>query len=746
MGAMNQLPTFRMPPPVYGHDTLPDPARREAEEPGDEEHRLQRRVQSALRAVRRRWWYPALGVAAALAFMPLFALIKPPQYQVSGLVQLGMYDLKMLNPWERRSTINSAFFLTHRELLSSNAVVEDAMRRMGVAPDSSVDLQEQREAFMEQVVITPLEDTFLVEVSAHGPDGEQAARRVNALLDAFIPFTNQYIGTLDVEEEEIAAKERLILAKYREVEQRQQEFFREVGSIRFEERRAGLIQSQDTIRLRLTELQLEGARAEAELDRRRRRLARFDDADVSLEQLTGLFGEGEGLPPERRQQLADLRARLQHLRATINPKKLAQVPEYELLEARVQAEAQVARDELHDKAKASLESQTEQLRTLAHYEQKVREELDETSKELARIDELETRYRTILREVEWYDRELEETRGQLRQMQSRIEGDATKMQASIVQRADVPLSPQPSLTTSKAAALLLFACGLGVLMALGRDVLDDTVAAADDVKHLGLPVLGRVPHLDPSQGDELTHLRESLPATEAFGLILTNLTAATGGLRGALLVTSGDPSVGKTLVSIKLAASLARAGERTLLIEADLRRPRVQEVLGLEHPSGLSDVLAGLRPFAEAIQPTEFVGLSLLPSGPSPLNATDLLLGGQFQKVIAAGLAEYDHVIVDAPPAPRLADTSLMARHVQGVLHVIRPGVSSRRNTLAAIRQVQVVGARNVGLVLSDVGEGEGASPFAPNPGRDFAALRRPPVATAPANAGQEPARGDGPA
>lgn len=176
------------------------------------------------------------------------------------------------------------------------------------------------------------------------------------------------------------------------------------------------------------------------------------------------------------------------------------------------------------------------------------------------------------------------------------------------------------------------------------------------------------------------------------------------GLRGgAIVVTSGMPQEGKTFTSIQLAVVLAQTHTPTLLIEGDLRRPRVQSILGTLHKRGLSDVLAGLATLEETCQETDFEGLHLLPSGTCPPNPTDLLARGRFDQVLQAALERYQSVVIDSPPVLGMADTSLLASHARGVLFVVRLNESRRRGVRSALEQIRASGAETAGLVVNGV-------------------------------------------
>lgn len=648
-------------------------------------------------AFRRRWWVPALCALVGLLALVAHALLRPPEYVAKGLVQLGMFAADQFDRSGRGSPMQQVFE-THRQLLTSHAVVEDAIRRSGVELAQGPARREQRTLFLKGLTITPQVGTFLVEVEARDREPRRVVQKVNALMDAFIPFTNEFLNErLARRERQLREREELVLNQRQEVKTRLDKFYERVGAGQqgFQTRRQNLLQAHQQLLERQTGLHLETATAQTDKERLTRFLVDVK-SEVEVELLAGRLG-GEGRLRQNT-RLDDLKVKLRDMERTLQPGNpvLAETREQLALER------EAFRAELRDEAQAMLAEREERERTLVSEATKLQKGVEEFTSELSRLDLQEGEYRTIATELEWYDKELESTRSELRSVQS--VGKGGDAGALIVNRAELPTEAEPRFKPINFAFLTALAFGFGLVLVVAWDHLDDTIRREDDALLLGLPIIGRVPHLDLRTLDEKAHLQGSTWTSEAFGLIRTNLTVAAGGIhKGAILVTSGTPRDGKSFVSANLATSLGRTGGRTLVIEADLRRPRLQKVFGTSYDEGLSDVLAGLRELGDVVQKTDFEGVDLLPAGPCPLNPADLLLRGQFDQLMRAALERYDHVIVDAPPARPLADTSLMAPYVKGVVHVTRINSSRRRLAAGAIEQIQAVGARSLGIILNDV-------------------------------------------
>ncbi|MEZ6187663.1 MAG: polysaccharide biosynthesis tyrosine autokinase [Planctomycetota bacterium] len=655
--------------------------------------------QSLLRiwyAFRLRWWVPITVAGLAIALLTVYSLAKPPEYVATGLVQLGMYAHLNEDRGLGRNE-QMAIMETHRQLLTSHRVVEEAIKNTGRELKQGSARLEQRERFLKGIEIEPRRNTFLVEVTARGRDAEDVVERVNAIMNAFVPFTNEFLsGRYELMVRQLRAREKGLLEDLQKARREETDFFARAGNQDFAAQRQWNRESQQQFQARLNELKIQRAQLEAEIGGLGRYLEDLEatTSDTNVEVLARRMPAGD---PITRATYDSVKERLTQAVATLN----ADSPEVITLTRRLETERAAFLGDLKREAQARIKSLRERDMTHAREEQRLRSDIDAYTAELKRLQTLEATYLEVRQEVEWYERELEATRAELRGAQALLDDDSGG--ALVINRAEIPFEAEPRFKAVMFMFVAILSFGLGLVLVVFWDHLDDTLGREEEALQLG-QILGRVPLLDFRDMDEKGHLHGSSWVSEAFGLIRTNITVAARGIhKSAILVTSGSPRDGKSFVSANLAASFMRTGGRTLIIEADMRRPRIQKILGSAHEQGLSDVLAGLRTAEEVIQTTEFEGLDILPSGPCPLNPADLLLRGQFKRVIQYAVEHYDHVVVDAPPARPLADTSLMAPYVQGVVYVVRLRSSRRRLATGAIQQMESVGARSLGLILNGV-------------------------------------------
>jgi capsular exopolysaccharide synthesis family protein len=192
-------------------------------------------------------------------------------------------------------------------------------------------------------------------------------------------------------------------------------------------------------------------------------------------------------------------------------------------------------------------------------------------------------------------------------------------------------------------------------------------------------------------------------AAEAYRAVRTNLifSHAVRELK-TLVITSSAPAEGKTLTSCNLAAAFAQQGLRVLLVDCDLRKSRVHRVFGLPREPGLTEVVLGYATEAQAIRETSVEGLSVLASGTSPPNPSELLGGVRMRALIASLRERFDLVIFDTPPTLAAADAAVLGAVVDGAVMVVRAGQTELGAAQDALHQLLTVGTRVVGCMLND--------------------------------------------
>jgi capsular exopolysaccharide synthesis family protein len=268
---------------------------------------------------------------------------------------------------------------------------------------------------------------------------------------------------------------------------------------------------------------------------------------------------------------------------------------------------------------------------------------------------------------------------------------------------DEPVSPRPLRNYGLAAVLGLMA-GLGA--AVLREILDTTIRTAEALQQVvGAPALGTVP-FDPAAKKAPLILADGAGTARAEALrqLRTNLRfiGVDRPVR-TLVVTSAVPGEGKSSTAANLAIVLAESGHRVLLVDADLRRPRLAAYLGLEGAVGLTNVLVGQADARDVLQPWGPGGLQVLASGFVPPNPSELLGSQHMHDLLVALGEEFDTVVIDAPPLLPVTDAAVVAARADGALLVSRCRKTSQSQARAAATALRAVDARLVGCVLNMV-------------------------------------------
>lgn len=284
---------------------------------------------------------------------------------------------------------------------------------------------------------------------------------------------------------------------------------------------------------------------------------------------------------------------------------------------------------------------------------------------------------------------------------------SSPVKVSVVKRASLPTTPSSPRKDLNLALGFLIGLVAGVGAAVLRETLDTTVKDPERTRDdLGLPVLGSISY-DPTAKSRplIAQLDPHSTRAEAFRKLRTNLRFIDiDHAPRSILFTSSIPEEGKTTTATNLAIALAQTGMRILLVEADLRRPRIASYLGTEGAVGLTSVLIGQAELADAVQ--EWAGgsgqpLNVLPSGPVPPNPSELLGSRGMADLITACESTYDLVIVDAPPLLPVTDAAVLATITSGTVVVARHGHCRRDQLTRAVGGLRSVDATIFGVVLT---------------------------------------------
>jgi capsular exopolysaccharide synthesis family protein len=264
-----------------------------------------------------------------------------------------------------------------------------------------------------------------------------------------------------------------------------------------------------------------------------------------------------------------------------------------------------------------------------------------------------------------------------------------------------PVSPRPTRNLAVAGLVGLL---LGVALAILREMLDVTIKTVETLRSLtGAPVLAVVPYdANAKQAPLVMSGNPHSARAEAVRHLRTNLQFVdVDHPVKAIVITSSVPDEGKSTTAVNLALAFAEMGRRVVLIEADLRRPRVAEYLGLEGAIGLSNVLAGQITVEEVLQTWGHGDLHILPSGFVPPNPSELLGSRNMAALLVHLRTEFDVILIDTPPLLPVTDAAVVATHADGAVLVTRSGKTAQARVRTAVASLRAVDSRVLGCVLN---------------------------------------------
>ena len=340
-----------------------------------------------------------------------------------------------------------------------------------------------------------------------------------------------------------------------------------------------------------------------------------------------------------------------------------------------------------------------------------------------RETELDQRYRTQLVEAQELgakatelaklESEVSKTEKMLDILDDRIkEVDVTEkadvLNINILEYAEVEDEPSKPEKARIMGAALVAGLILGAGLALLVDWKDHRFRSADEITAiLGVPVLGVVPSMSrkasrPDHGQQVSRASSSMIA-EAYRTIRTAVYfGAPNGEARTILVTSPSPGDGKSTTASNLAIAMAQAGQRTLLMDSDFRKPVQHVIFEMDDKQGLSSVLSGQATLDEVLRPSEVAGLDVLRCGPLPPNPSEFINSDAFREMLEELAVKYDRVVIDSPPVMAVSDARILAAGCDITLLVLRAEKSTRKASEQARDGLLAVGGHLLGVVVND--------------------------------------------
>lgn len=337
---------------------------------------------------------------------------------------------------------------------------------------------------------------------------------------------------------------------------------------------------------------------------------------------------------------------------------------------------------------------------------------DHLQRELDELKKQTVRYFTLKREVESNEKVYDVVLNRLKETTLTEEFTKTP-NATIIQRAVPPLAPSSPDVRRGLPLGILLALALGVGLAFLLEFLDNTFTKPEQIEHLvGLTFLGGVPSLDvdnrariegPTNLPALTGAKSSV--AEAYRALRTSILLSSADVQPqVILITSPGKSEGKSMTAANLATVMAQAGNRVVLVDCDLRKPKQHKNFNVKRDQGLSALLVARKMELNGfVQQTAQPNLDIITSGPIPPNPSELLGSKRMHALLDMLREAYDRVIIDTPPILAATDAAVLTPQVDGTVLVFRAGDTTRQMAQRAVKLLSDLNARITGVVLNEV-------------------------------------------
>jgi len=548
------------------------------------------------------------------------------------------------------------------------------------------------DAFLSSITVVPVRNSRLVDVNFRTPDPQLASRAANAIAKNYIEqnLEFRFLATQEATEflnaRTSEQRNRLDLS-----ERALQQYREKTGAMAIEDRQNIVVQRLTDLNAAVTRARTERIEKQSSHDQ----IARIQTDRAGLDTFPAILNN------TFIQQLKVQLNELQRQKAQLSEKLGVRHPDM----TRAQSAIDTTEGRLTSEVQKVVQAVRNDYLAAEANERALQSSLDQQRGEAQELNRAAAQHGVLARDAATNQTMFA---GLLqRSRETDIAGDLKSSNIRIVDPAEVPRSPSSPDLRRNLKVGLLAGLLLGVGLGFCFEYLDTRIKDPDEIKNvLGLSLLGLVPTFQRKEIIGQPLFGDGVPAefSEAFRGIRSNLlfASAAAGPK-TVVVTSTGPGEGKSVVSSNIAASLAHANLRVLLIDADMRRPKTHEMFGIPAEPGLSNVLVSKAKASDAVRRTTIPNLWLLPSGKLPPNPAELLGSARFQEFIDSLDEHFDWVIIDSPPVMAVTDPGVLAHIATGVVFVVGSEMTSKWTARTALGQLDAARPNYLGAVLNKV-------------------------------------------
>ena len=685
-------------------------------------------VMQYVRAVWRRKWL-ILGVMAVVMLVGLFHTLRQPKiYAANTSLIIDVAAPRVLDTevkevmGDERGNYwaNKEYYQTQSEVITSRAVASRVVDRLGLRNDAAflgvagIQDEEARKKAMaaadpvsmvrSRITVIPSSNSRVVRIAVEDVDPKRAALLANEVAEAYIA-ENLALRLKTTEGASVWLEERMgeLGSRASTSELDLYKFKRSADVLSLaatgkdgQQQPSTAKVAYDSYMSELIAVRTKMAAMQARVDAMRQlRKSASPDAEHWA----------EALPEANEGALRELRTKVLEQRTQCVELSERYLPEHPKMQE-CQGKLAVLQQELRRNLENLVRGAETDLAAARANERTLLERVEQAKAEAFALTEKEIAYQKLRREAENDQRLYEMVLKRFKELE--LSG---QLRTSNVRVLDAALpNPVPVRPNTRSATMLFFLLGLmgGVAVALGLELLDASVANRADVEErLGLAFIGAMPPLLPEDGgsaDLYIHRHPRSQAAEMCRAIRTNLLFMSPDKPfRTVVVSSAGPSEGKSTVVINLGMVMAQTGSRVLLMDTDMRRPRLHKAFGVPDDRGVSSLVVGEGTLEGAIKSTDVPNLFVLPCGPLPPNPAELLHTRAFSELLGKLRERFDCVLLDSPPLGPVSDALVLSKQTDGILLVLKAGTTHREQAKRAIRSLRDVKARVIGALLNHV-------------------------------------------
>lgn len=679
------------------------------------------------RLIRMRWRL-MVGVALALAapLLVAVALLIPREYSAVAAIRFARTKPTILSPNQQMAVSSDygTYVETNVNLIRGAAVLGKVVERADVRGLDLVTKQRDPVFFLERKMdVRVVPNSELVSVGFQSPDRQTALTIVSAVVDEFLKHatsadrtsmnqvTQQLEEEADTLEQNVASLSR-DLADAREkmgvaitsggmgIDPERQSYYESLSKALSDKTTAEYLVQQAEAQLRRIEELIEKANS--------------NPNDPIYEFNVENLASADPAVLVQSQQLAEKDARLALVQGkyvdghpALKNEEDARRSVAAALEKAKQGARLRALMTVQGQSRLELEKARKLVEDAAAREAGFQEELKKHASESIEVAK-------AFAELRERENSLDDARASLRDVREKIRvlraDSRVAASYSVAATAQAPVTPDSKRRFRFMMLVGMFSCGCGLALGLWRELSDQQVRTAQDLRYVtDLPLMAMIPHSSAerlpsnSRAALLTADHPDSISADEFRRVLSRIIYPPEGAAelNTVLVTSPSRGDGKTSLACNLAISLAQANRRVLLLDVCARRPGIEANLGMERSIGLGEIFTGTHSIQDAVRPTNYPNLAVLGPGYNGVSVIGKLASRETVEFLEKAEEAFEHVIIDTPPVLLMADAKLLAPVVDGVIMVVGAEVSSLGMVKRALQELQQIGSNIIGVVLN---------------------------------------------